>query len=155
MRHFMITDCLNKPISEIKYNFKSQSDIHLISEPINLFDIKEKMLVFETINDIIFRIKFVYEKSMQKIIQQKIERKYGKPTYFYDVEKYEERELSGDFTNWNIKKWKLIPYEKKELNFAENNVWKTENFLVKLLNFSTIRGFNGDYVYLNFTQLKS
>jgi len=146
----MITNFLNQPISEINYNLKSNFNTHFIQESINLFDIKEKMTILETIDNFVHQIKFVFEKSEQKKVFENLIKIYGNPTHFYDEENFTEKELNGDFTSWNIKTLNQIPYNSNKIEFSNNNIWKTKKHVVNLLKFSTIRGFEGEYTYLNF-----
>lgn len=83
----------------------------------------------------------------------KLKKQYGNPLYYYDDGHFLEKKLKGDFTDWKIKTMLFVPYEKEEIKWNNNNIWKEEKRVVKLLDFSTIIGFEGEYIYLVFSRV--
>ncbi|GEM_PF-2259338 len=145
---------LNKPIDSIDYHLTKYGDIYLIDEDIILFDLKARYSLIQTIEDIISEVKIIFEKEIQHWLFARLVQQYGNPRHYYDLKRFTERKMKGEFLEWNIKTWITVPYKNNVVDMQNNNIWQNNNFVIKLLNFSTIEGFDGDYTYLVYTRIK-
>lgn len=151
----MLIDILGLSIDEVNYPLKksNESDTYKINEAFNLFGLKEELAIIKTINKLIHHIKIIYKKEDTQFLFENLLNSYGNPTHFYDLNNFEEKMLEGEFTSWNIKTLISISYENKDINFRNNNIWRFENYVISLQNFSTIQDFGENYVYLTFTRV--
>ena len=150
----MIEDFLNIPIENVGYHLRKNDDTYLVDEEVDIFDIKAKYTLIESIGNLVSEIKIVFEKDKQELLFENLVKQYGNPTHYYDDNSFLERELGGNFTNWKIKRMLFVPYGNNKVEKSNNNIWDQSKYIIKLLNFSTIRGFGEEYVYLVYARKK-
>ncbi len=151
----MLTDILGYSIEEVNYPLKksNESNTYTIREVLNLFGLKEEFAVIETIHNLVHNIKITYKKEDTQVLFKNLVNFYGSPTHFYDLNNFKEKIMEGEITSWNIKTLVSISYENRDVNFANNNVWRFENYVINLQNFPTIQDFGENYVNLIFTRV--